>query len=305
MRTSLSCLVLLALFTACGPTPEEPRNDVPNEKEQEPEEDPVVEDFIAGGDRPVNVHVPEIYDPDVPAPLVMFLHGYGFSGDFYENAMNITATSDARGFIYLYPDGTVDQDAKVFWNATSACCNFFGSTVDDSAYLRGLLEEVADTVNIDSARVYVMGHSNGAFMANRLACDHADLIAGIVSISGTAPASCEPSEPVSVMQVHGTVDGTIDYNGGFIAAAYLSARASTEQWAGLGGCSLTPRVEDEPRDVDVGVAGAETIVDVYDDGCTPGGHAELWTVEGAGHILQTSATFVDDAVDFLMNHPKP
>ena len=37
---------------------------------------------------------------------------------------------------------------------------------------------------IDEKRIWAFGHSNGGFMVNRMACDMADKIAGIVSMAG-------------------------------------------------------------------------------------------------------------------------
>ena len=84
-----------------------------------------------GGDRPVTVHVPPSYDPATPTPLVIMLHGYGASGAIEEFYLDITPAADARGFLYAHPDGTLEAGApspKRFWNATDACCNFYGST---------------------------------------------------------------------------------------------------------------------------------------------------------------------------------
>ena len=80
-----------------------------------------------------------------------------------------------------------------------------------------MVEEVAAEHAVDRRRVYVVGFSNGGFMSYRLACDHADRIAAIVSISGATyadPDRCAPSEPVAVLEVHGTDDRTIPYDGG-------------------------------------------------------------------------------------------
>ena len=41
------------------------------------------------------------------------------------------------------PEGTTDRDGRQFWNAgTVGCCNLYGSDVDDSAYLAGLITEI-------------------------------------------------------------------------------------------------------------------------------------------------------------------
>ena len=58
-------------------------------------------------------------------------------------------------------------------------------------------------------------------------------------------------------------------------------------------------------DLDSGIAGAETSVTRYATGCAPGGHAELWTINGGSHLPSLSAAFAPDLIDFLFAHPKP
>ena len=140
---------------------------------------------MVGGDRPVTVHVPVSYSAAKPAPLLIMLHGYGSSGLEHEDYFHLGSAADARGVIYAHPDGTMDSDGAPFWNATDACCDFDGTGVDDSDYLGALVASIKATVNVDPKQVFFIGHSNGGFMSYRMACDHADLVAGIVSLAGT------------------------------------------------------------------------------------------------------------------------
>ena len=48
---------------------------------------------------------------------------------------------------------------------------------------------------IDPKRVYIIGHSNGAFMAHRLAHDHSGTIAAIVSLAGADQSEERPTPP--------------------------------------------------------------------------------------------------------------
>ena len=129
-----------------------------------------------------------------------------------------------------------------FWNATDACCNFFGSNVDDSGYLRNLIDEIARQLNVNARRIHIMGHSNGGFMAYRMACDHADLLGSIISLAGASfedPSRCGPSGPVHTLQIHGTADTVVLYNGGdFFGQIYPSAVGSAQRWATYDGCTL-------------------------------------------------------------------
>ena len=74
------------------------------------------------------------------------------------------------------------------------------SAVDDVAYLREVINDLARRNEVDADRVYAWGHSLGGFMAHRLACDLADHIAAVVSVAGALSRNpCTPSRPVSIL----------------------------------------------------------------------------------------------------------
>lgn len=267
---------------------------------------------VIGGDRPVTMHISSKYDPATPAPLLVLLHGYSASGFVQENLyFKLASLADERGYIYAVPDGTFDKSNPParFWNATDACCDFFDSGVDDSAYLSGVVDQIKANYNIDPKRVYFVGHSNGGFMSYRMACDHADQIAAIVALAGATfkdDSKCNPSEPVAVAAIHGDMDETVPYAGGTLGglAQIPGAVETTEIWAAHDGCDLTI-TEGAPKDLDTGLAGAETTVSIYDQNCKPGGHAELWTIAGGKHVPAVSDDFRKSIFDFLDAHPKP
>jgi polyhydroxybutyrate depolymerase len=268
---------------------------------------PITTDFVAGGDRPVDVEVPSSYDPATPTPLLILLHGYTANGDLQNMYFGMSAVAEARGLLYAHPDGTVDAAGDRFWNATDACCDFYGSGVDDVAYLLGLVDEISSKVNVDPKRVYFLGHSNGGFMSYRLACEASDRIAAIASLAGASfadPTDCGATSPLSVLQIHGTMDEVVAYEGGTFAAAYPSAAESTAHFAALAGCAEPPVSGGAPIDADAGLAGEETTVETYPD-CDAGYAVELWTIVGGSHVPALAPRFSAKVVDFLLAHPKP
>ena len=190
-------------------------------------------------ERPYTLQVPTGYRPGVPAPLLILLHGYGVNGWTQNVYFGLGDIVDQKGFLYAYPDGTSDPTGQHFWNATDACCNFFGSTVDDVAYVNAIIDDVEKKYDVDRKRIFLVGHSNGAFMSYRLACDLSPRIAAIVGLAGAIwqdAARCQPSEPVSVLAVHGTLDVVVVYNGGQIFGnTYPGARETVSRWAGMNG----------------------------------------------------------------------
>lgn len=261
------------------------------------------------GRGPITIHVPSSYDPGTPAPVAILLHGYGSNGLATEAFFGFATAADTAGIIYAAPDGTTDLTGSPFWNATDACCNFNNSTVDDSGYLRSLVEAIQADYNIDDRRIYFAGLSNGGFMSYRMACDHADLIAGIVSVAGATfnnAADCTPTEPVHILQIHGTADIVILYAGGFLLAIpYPGAVESVETWAQYSGCDLTPVVPSDTLDLDADLPGAETTMTRYPDGCSSGGSAELWTVNGGPHVISPTPDFGASVAEFMLTHPQP
>jgi len=264
---------------------------------------------VVGGARPAKLRVPSGYDPKKPAPLLLMLHGYGTAGSLIDFYIKMTSIADEKGFLYVAPDGTFDAGGKRFWNATDACCDYGKTNVDDVAYLVGLIEEIKRSYSVDPARIFVMGHSNGGFMANRLACDRADVFAAAVSVSGANfadAARCKPSAPVGFLQVHGTTDQTVLFAGepgdGGLAGAYPGADATVAIWADKNGCAKAP-VVGQPIHVDPSKAGAETKVTRH-EGCTRNGAAELWAIEGAGHVFSYTPEALRATWEFLEAHAK-
>lgn len=263
---------------------------------------------VNAGRGPVTVQIPAGYDPTAPTPLVLLLHGYGASGAVQEAYMQFGAWVDTYGFLFAYPDGLVNPIGERYWNGTDACCDLFGSGVDDVGYLTDLLDAIKAQMNVDPARVHLIGHSNGGFMSYHMACDRSELIASIASLAGATfknPLACTPGEPVHVLQIHGTADTTILYGGGTIVNSYPSAIETAEQWATFGGCSTIPDTSAPPLDLVPNLPGAETTVARYESACGPWGSAELWTIQGGSHVPALTITFRTAVLDFLFAHPKP
>jgi polyhydroxybutyrate depolymerase len=256
--------------------------------------------------RPYRLVVPDGIQSTVPAPLLILLHGYGASGMLQELYFRMTREANTRGILYAIPDGTLDASMRRFWNATDACCDFAHTNVDDVAYLDAIIDDASARYAVDPRRIFLIGHSNGAFMAHRMACARANRIAAIVSLAGATFADssrCAPSEPVAVLQVHGTADTTILYNGGSNAGvAYPSAATSVARWGTHDRCAPTT-TSGTTFDLDNGIPGAETRISRY-EGCM-GGAVELWSIEGGAHLPALNAQWSTLTLDWLMAHPKP
>ncbi|RYE89723.1 MAG: hypothetical protein EOO75_11345, partial [Myxococcales bacterium] len=225
-----------------------------------------------------------------------------------ESYLQLTPVAAQKGILYAHPAGTLNAQLQPFWNATDACCDFFKSQVDDVAYLSGLIDEIKGRYAVDPKRVFLVGHSNGGFMAHRMACERADLVTGIVSLAGATfadPGACQPGAPVSVVQVHGTSDETVLYGGGlFFGVSYPGAVTTASRWAALDGCTLGATTA-ATLDLDAALPGSETAVRRAGPACAAQSAVELWTIQGGVHSPAVSGTLAGAAVDFLLAHPRP
>lgn len=270
---------------------------------------PAAAQTIDGGRGEIPLTVPEGYDGSRPTPLIVVLHGYTGSGAGIDRAWGISALADQYGFLTVAPDGMREPGGNEnrFWNATDACCKFFPAEVDDSGYIRGLIDAVKADYNVDPGRVYVIGHSNGGFMSFRMAYEHSDAVAAIISLAGANHMEQRdpPPHPVHVLQIHGTDDATILYRGGDIQEnRYPGAIGSVMRWARYNGCDME-RSSREMRDLDASLPGHETGVMKFNTGCKDGGSAELWTISDGAHGPVYSETWGAQLVEWLLAHPKP
>ena len=264
-------------------------------------------DVLYPGDRPFTLVVPTTYQSGTPAPLLIALHGYTAEAPYAESYFALDKVAEEKGILAVYPSGSKDSNGFLYWNATPACCNFDSTTVDDEAYLLNIIDSVSKEYSVDPTRVYIVGHSNGGFMAHHMACKQSDRIAAIVSLAGSTYSntrSCKPTSPVSVLQIHGSKDAVISYTGGYLFGnAYPSARKTIDIWGKLNECGKKPARVLPRLDLDRKLPGTETTVLRY-KGCKAGTTSELWTINEGAHSPELSDTFADNIVNFLLTHPK-
>ncbi|MYD74222.1 MAG: hypothetical protein F4Y11_08350, partial [Chloroflexi bacterium] len=249
-------------------------------------------EIVLGGERPARLLLPHSADLTQSRPLIVLLHGYSSFARQADQYFQFSQSVDDGGFGLLLPNGTIDQIRNRFWNATPECCDIFGAEPDDVGYIKALIEEASAYAVFD--QVFAVGHSNGGFMAYRLACEEVSGLTAIVSLAGGAyaePEECRVPAPLSVLQIHGTKDQSVLYEGGRLPdhpapdrRPVPGAKDSVLRWAERAGCDI-----EEPRffptiDTDAAVEGPETSIARFADGCARGTVMEFWTIEGGGHI---------------------
>jgi polyhydroxybutyrate depolymerase len=254
--------------------------------------------------RPYDSNIPKSYDASKPTPLVVLLHGYSAGAFIQDKVFGGTELSEAKGFLYAFPSGTTNSLKKQFWNATDACCDRDGSGVDDVAYLNAVIDDMKEQYNVDDKRIYFMGHSNGGFMSHRMACEPNSRIAAIASLAGATwkdPSKCNPNQPVAVLEVHGTLDSDVPFDGEPLVP---SAHETVATWAQKNGCPSPITMGAQVRDLDEVVSGFESSVERY-FGCARGS-VELWVMKDSGHVPVLKLPDWGNALwEFFTANPRP
>lgn len=168
-----------------------------------------------------------------PAPLVVLLHGClpGANGQGAASAVKFDDKATSAGFVAVYPDGI-----EGCWNA-GRCCG----TADDVGFIRLLLDRLLKERPIDRSRIFVTGASGGAAMAYRLACELSSRITAIASVAGgsSLDTPCRPARPVSVLEMHGSDDSRLPYDGGGPNNVSPILQV-VQRWVALDGCVGDP-----------------------------------------------------------------
>ncbi len=214
-------------------------------------------------------------------PLVIALHGGGGNADNAERMTGFTALVEREGIVVAYPNGSGRRERRLLtWNARHCCAVAMERNVDDVAFLSALIDTLVASQQVDPARVFVTGMSNGAMMSHVAGWRLAGKVKAIAPVVGTIFGDEPPAPaPVRAIIFNGMKDASVPFAGGAPGGIgrrewQRDARPSLEQgayWARANGCGAEPR-----RD---SVANVVT----YRWPCPRGREVELHAVVDGGH----------------------
>ncbi len=223
--------------------------------------------------RDYRFYSPPAYTGDEALPLVLNLHGSGssaFEQQLYSQMNSVAAEND---FFVVYPNG-IDNVWSVGWTLPAE------AEVDDVSFIGALLDSLSAEYNIDPNRVYSCGMSLGGFMSYRLACEMSDRITAIGSVTGAlnVPLSenCTPSRAVPLIQISGTADDTVPYEGSDFV---MGMDEAIDYWLAQGDCDTDANIFDLPDTAD-----DDCTVEVLEyDGCANESGVTHYRIIGGGH----------------------
>ena len=244
------------------------------------------------------VHIPDGYDGKTALPLVLSLHGAANWPSFQKDVTGFNELADRERFIVAYPGGG------------GTVLKTFG--LHEVKFIAALIDRLEASFNVDRARIYVNGLSNGGGMSDVLSCVMGDRIAAIGAVGSALTMTvdaCQSAPPMPMIAFHGTADPLTRYNGGkvFLAPEPFPAIPDwLSAWSRRNRCVAPPA---ESR-----VAADVTLFE-YDRCAEP---IKFYRIEGGGHTWPGGAAmppwFVGKTTDtinatevmwsFFKDHPR-
>lgn len=228
-----------------------------------------------GREREYILHVPRSHDRSKPAALVISLHGGKNRPASQMSISQWNRVADEHGFLVAYPAG--EGGGPRLWRIPGARA----SSRTDVAFISDLIDKLAAEYNIDPARVYVNGLSQGGGMSFALSCTLPQRIAavGLVAAAHFMPfEACGNPDPVPMIAFHGTGERETPYHGGVVQwlapnHRFPSIPEFTAKWARRNGCA--------PAAVESAVASDVTLLEY--PGCAANASVRLYRIEDGGH----------------------
>jgi len=235
-----------------------------------------------------------------PSSVLFNLHGYGSNALEQMNYTNFNnlANTEENNFILIHPQGaplnTVLTSSSSHWNSGGWT---IGSTVDDVDFIDTIIKLVSQKYNLNQDRIYSTGMSNGGFMSYHLACNLSSKIAAVASVTGSMSKEtyedCNPAHPTSILQVHGTIDATVPFDGNS-ALGMRSINDVMDYWKLYNACDVDPTsIITDYFDIEIAVQH-----DTYSN-CLNDVHVELYKIEGMGHTWPYKGRYGISATEII------
>lgn len=218
-------------------------------------------------------------------PLVFVCHGYTGSAEGIMGYSDFNEIAEEYEFAVCYPQGIEDSFGNTFFNVGYDFQN--NETVDDVSYLQNLVSHLQGSNSLSESDIFCTGLSNGGDFCYLLACEASETFKAVAPVAGMIRQeildACNPSNEVSIFEIHGTDDNVTpfegDPNNSDNWGAYPSIPETIDYWVASFGLAL---VESETlQDLDPN-DGSTVLSEKYG---LEGSCSEVWlyTVNGGGH----------------------
>lgn len=182
--------VVANLSKGCGKVPRDARTTI----------------FLNGVERSYLLTEPDDPSPRNPAPLIVAFHGRTNSNEQVRQYFGLDkATND---YYIAYPAALKKDNGTFAWSDPGDKL----STLRDISFFDAIVAEIGDAHCIDMNRIYVVGHSLGAWMANNIACARGDVVRASAIVGGSGiVAPC--AGPAAAMLINNPDDELSPHKG--------------------------------------------------------------------------------------------
>lgn len=235
-------------------------------------------------------YVPEKYNVDVPAAVVLMFHGGGGNATGIMNETGWDRLARQEGFIAVFPEGSRPdpdspanfQDNPQTWNDGSGRINVgaIQRNVDDVGFVNALLDDLFTRFSVDEKCIYAAGFSNGAAMTFRLGRELSLRLSAIACVASTdwldQPAV---DNPVPLMYITGTADPLNPIGGGEVFIGETSygikppVEESIQKWVQMLSCPSESQT----------ICDSGVLLGTAWKPCAQDSEVDFYTVEGMGH----------------------
>lgn len=171
-------------------------------------------------------------------PMVMFLHGWGSSGEGTLKNSGLVNSLLARGYALVAPTGS-----RSVGSGNGHGWSFYPGWEgrDEIDFLQRVRVDAAERFDLDKDHAVLAGFSGGGFMVNYLACAEPAAFTAYAPVSGGfwRPHPTECAGPVQLFHTHGWRDTTVPLEGRFLGGGRFQQGdifAGLEIWRAANQC---------------------------------------------------------------------
>lgn len=241
-----------------------------------------------GNTREYARYVPASYTGDTKMPLVVYLHGAPENKEAAQATTDFIAVADAEDFIVVFAEAGFSSGNGFIWadgRGSGADAAF-----DDVSFVNALVDVLVSEVEINTAKIYVCGFSNGGSAVQRIAIESNAKFAAMATVSSGLHVKYETENPgraIPMLFIHGTTDQLAPYAGGispFVANLFTESLLGVDQsvsfWVTNNACNATPSENTLP---DTDANDASTVTTLTYTGGSNGAEVKLYRITGGGH----------------------
>lgn len=144
--------------------------------------------------------------PGKPSPLIIAFHGRTNSNEQVRKYFGFERA--AEEYFVAYPAAIQNSNGTFSWSNP----NDKASELRDIAFFDAIVKEISTAYCIDMDRIYVAGHSLGAWFANSVACARGGVVRGSATVGGSATIS-NCTGPTAALIINNPKDSLSPHSG--------------------------------------------------------------------------------------------